>query len=121
MQSAAAPPEPLALAPMHRLWRGLPPVLRRRALARVTAMLAPSSASAPAAPGLVIAGELSRPSGLGEGARLMATAAQCLGLPVWTVDVPPMGAGPVPDPLTAVPPGVPLVLHVNAPLLPLAL
>ncbi len=50
----------------------------------------------------------------------MAWAARYLGLPVWTIDIPPPEArgstlaGPVP-------PGVPLVMHVNAPMLPLAL
>jgi glycosyltransferase involved in cell wall biosynthesis len=77
-----------------------------------------------AAPGLAIAGEFSRASGLGEGARLMAEAVRRLGMPVWTIDLPPPvdGRSEVAALASAIPPfGVPLVLHVNAPLLPLAL
>jgi glycosyltransferase involved in cell wall biosynthesis len=54
----------------------------------------------------------------------MAAAAERLSLPVWTVDLPPPVDARPEVPLTrsaAPPPGVPLVLHVNAPMLPLAL
>jgi glycosyltransferase involved in cell wall biosynthesis len=78
----------------------------------------------PAAPGIAIAGEMSRASGLGEGARLMAATARELQIPVWTIDLPPpidrnneVAVAPSAFP----PPRVPLVLHVNAPTLPLAL
>ncbi len=109
----------------HRLWRWLPVAQRRRLLARATALLAPRPAASPpsAARGVAIAGELSCPSGLGESARLMIRAARAMGVPVWPVDIPPpthwgrMRAGLVGHP----PPGVPLILHVNAPVLPLAL
>ena len=110
----------------HSFWRGLPPVLRRLALARATGLLAPrpSSDTRPAIRGIAIAGELSRASGIGETARLMAVAAARLGVPVWTIDLPP----PVDDrPEIEVdgsatpPPGVPLVMHINGPMLPLAL
>jgi glycosyltransferase involved in cell wall biosynthesis len=54
----------------------------------------------------------------------MAEAARRLDIPVWTIDLPPpvdsrpeIEVGPSETP----PPGVPLVLHVNAPMLPLAL
>ena len=115
----------------HLLWRSLPAGLRRRALAQATGWLAPKpsprTALAPtgiAPTGIAIAGEFTRASGLGESARLMATAARRLGLQVWTIDLPPPVdarsevahiASPAP------PEGVPLVLHVNAPMLPLAL
>jgi glycosyltransferase involved in cell wall biosynthesis len=108
------------------MWRRLPPLLRRRIFARATGWLAPkpSPRISPASRGIVIAGELSQASGMGETARLMAAAARRLELPVWTVDLPPPA---VARPEIAVtvsatpPPGVPLVLHVNAPMLPLAL
>jgi glycosyltransferase involved in cell wall biosynthesis len=111
------------------LWRGLPSALRRRVFARATGFLAPkpssrrlSSVAHP--PGLVIAGEFSRASGLGESARLMAEGARRMGLPVWTIDLPPPIDGR-PEieycPSDSPPLGVPLVLHVNAPMLPLAL
>jgi glycosyltransferase involved in cell wall biosynthesis len=54
----------------------------------------------------------------------MAAAARSLGVPVWTIDLPsPVDARPeVPaEPDTLPPPGVPLILPVNAPTLPLAL
>jgi glycosyltransferase involved in cell wall biosynthesis len=100
--------------------------MRRRIFARATSWLAPrpSPRTSPAASGLVIAGELSRASGMGETARLMAAAARQFGLPVWTIDLPPPVDAKPEVALTASttpPPGVPLVLHVNAPMLPLAL
>ncbi len=61
---------------------------------------------------------------MGETARLMAVTAQRLGLPVWTVNVPPPVDARREVEVVAsgsAPPLVPLVLHINAPLLPLAL
>jgi glycosyltransferase involved in cell wall biosynthesis len=118
--------EPLVHTAPHAVWRRLPVVLRRRILAKATGWLAPkpSPRGGPATAGIVIAGELSRASGMGETARIMAEAARRLGLPVWTIDLPPPAddrrevAVAVSE---APPPGVPLVLHVNAPMLPLAL
>jgi glycosyltransferase involved in cell wall biosynthesis len=119
---------PLRHAVPHRLWRKLPPVWRRRVLARAGSWLAPHPAAmdGPATSGLAIAGEMTRASGLGEGARLMAEAARDLGLPVWTCDIPPLEDAAAECEVAAgadgpPPPGVPLVLHVNAPMLPLAL
>ena len=108
------------------MWRALPAVLRRRAFAQATGWLAPrpSPRGGPATHGIVVAGELTRASGVGETARLMAATATRLGLPVWTIDLPPLAdARPEIAPLASEPPppGVPLVLHVNAPMLPLAL
>lgn len=107
----------------HRLWRSLPAGPRRTALARVTGWLAPRPWPGPVRPGIAVAGELSRPSGLGEGARIMAEAARRARLPVWTIDLaPPVGRSVEVTAAADLPPeGVPLVLHVNAPLLPLAL
>ena len=54
----------------------------------------------------------------------MAEGARRLGLPVWTIDLPPLAdARPEVAAIgsAALPPGVPLVLHINAPMLPLAL
>ena len=110
----------------HALWRGLPTGFRRRLLARATGWVAPRPTPqvGPATPGIAIAGEFSRASGLGEGARLMAEAARRLDIPVWTIDLPPLIDGR-PElhaaPSDIPPPGVPLVLHVNGPMLPLAL
>lgn len=113
--------------PIHALWRRLPAVQRRRAFARASAWLAPRPDRAPATPtpGLIVGGELSRASGLGEGARLMLRGVERLGLPAWPVEVSaPVGGGAGEVAFAdrgPGPAGTPLVLHVNAPLLPLAL
>ncbi len=111
-----------ALHPLHRLWRVLPARERRHLLAGAAAMLAPHPDRAPAAPrhGLAVGGELSRASGLGEVARLMLAGLRQLGVPSWSLDVGTAVRGggrahPVP------PSGAPLLLHVNAPFLPLTL
>jgi glycosyltransferase involved in cell wall biosynthesis len=110
----------------HTLWRGLPSTFRRRLLARATGWVAPkpSRRTGPTAAGIAIAGEFSRASGLGEGARVMAEAARRLDIPVWTIDLPPPVDGRREVEVTVSglpPPHVPLVLHVNGPMLPLAL
>ena len=113
--------------PAHLLWRLLPQVGRRRALAYVTACLAPRPDKLPqlSTHGLAVGGELSRASGLGEGARLMLRGGEKLGLPVWPVDVrAPVGGNVAEVELAASvapPPGTPLVMHVNGPMLPLAM
>ena len=60
--------------------------------------------------GIAVGGELDRPSGLGEGARLMLAGLQALGVPCWPA-----------RPGTTLPPGAALVMHTTAPGLPLAL
>ncbi len=113
----------------HRLWRCLPPAVRRRALARATALIAPRPAERPpwGAHGIAVAGAFSCPSGLGESARLMVRAARAMQLPAWSLDVPSplaigLGAARGAEAEGGDPPeGAPLVLHVNAPTLPLAL
>ncbi|MBS0562189.1 MAG: glycosyltransferase [Proteobacteria bacterium] len=91
-------------------------------LARAAAWRAPAIDPAPPPPAqaVAVAGELSRTSGLGEGARLMLAALGGLGLPTVPLDIGAMlpgGGGPA-APLAPPPPAAPLVLHVNAPLLP---
>jgi len=108
---------------LHRVWRGLPPGLRRAAFTQGAAWLAPrpDQPPPPARVGAAVGGELQRASGLGEGARLMLAGLERLGVPRWS-----FGAGvPVPGEAAEAadmpPPGVPLILHVNAPMLPAAL
>jgi len=103
----------LSLHPLHRLWRALPQDARRRLLTEGAALLAPhpDRPAPPARAGIAVAGELDRASGLGEGARLMLHGLDALGVPAW----PMRRGGPLP------PDGAPLVLHVNAPQVPLAL
>jgi hypothetical protein len=80
-----------------------------------------------ASEGIIVAGELTRASGLGESARLMLRGLASLGVPAWPVDVSrflPAHRDDLPPPHTPVgppPAGSSLVLHVNPPLLPLVL
>jgi len=85
-------------------------------LVRGSALLAPRpDFPAPAVQtGVALAGEFSRASGLGEAARIMRRAIDGIGLPTWAIDLDALAG-------VEIPPGVPLLLHVNAPLLPLAL
>ncbi len=103
----------MPLHPLHSLWRALPAEPRRRWLAHGLASLAPrpDRVPPPTVPGLAVAGELDRASGLGEGARLMLMGLKALGVPGWEV-----------RPGDAVPPaGVPLVVHLAPPAYTLAL
>jgi glycosyltransferase involved in cell wall biosynthesis len=79
-------------------------------------MLAPTAdqPAPPAGAGLALLGEFSRPSGLGMGARLMQAALHQAGIPCVALDVDRPGR-------TLPPPGMPLAIHVNPPMLPLAL
>ena len=110
-----------SLHPLHRLWRLLPTEARRSLLARGTALLAPRPVQpAPAARhGLIVAGELTRASGLGEGARLMLAGLQELGIAGWPMRAGLRLPGEADDialaPADEPPSGAPLVLHVNAP------
>ena len=124
---AHAPP---TLSGLHRLWRLLPAVQRRSLFAAAAGLLAagrplaaPVSGTAPTgADGVIVAGEFSRASGIGETARLMHAALATLRLPAAAIDIGPLlpaHRADLPAPATiAAPPGAPLVLHVNAPLLP---
>lgn len=72
-----------------------------------------------------MAGELTRASGLGEGARLMLLALKRLGVPCWSLDIGhllPAHRDDLPALVPVEPPaGAAIVLHVNAPLLPMVL
>lgn len=114
---------------MHRLWRLLPMRARRDVLARLGAAVAPRPDRDPPTPqgGVVVAGEIHRASGLGEGARLMRHALDGLGVPNWGVQAGLVAAGE--NAALAVdtdaqpdwPAHAPIVVHVNAPQMPLAL
>ncbi|GAN63367.1 glycosyltransferase family 4 protein [Acetobacter indonesiensis] len=112
------------LHPLHRLWRLLPVERRRRALAHVTSVLAPKASwPAPACDGrVVVAGELSRQSGLGEGARLLLRGLQTHGISAEGVEAGLLASRPsgqeaafLADRQAA------LLLHVNSPQVPAAL
>jgi glycosyltransferase involved in cell wall biosynthesis len=120
-------PTQFRLSALHRMWRLLPAPQRRRLVTAAVALLAPRIAPSPppARHGLVLAGEWSRASGLGEGARIVARALQQLDVPHWALDVSASLPGghrdmPVPPPVDP-PAGAPLLVFVNPPLLPLAL
>jgi glycosyltransferase involved in cell wall biosynthesis len=123
VRAMADPSRKRQLGLMHRLWRVLPAQQRHAAAAQATRLLAPRPDRAPAlAQGSVaVAGELSRPSGLGEGARLMLAAVKLLGLAACPLDFGDPALGGPPGKLAIPPEGVALVVHVNAPWLPLAL
>lgn len=101
----------MAAATLHRLWRALPQGPRRQLLAHGSSLLAPRPDQLPplCRGGAAVAGELGRASGLGEGARLTLAGLEALGVPHWAA-----GRAAVP------PPGVPLIVHANAAVLPLA-
>jgi glycosyltransferase involved in cell wall biosynthesis len=74
--------------------------------------------------GVAIAGEFSRASGLGEGARLLQRGLQQAGVANWSIDVGCLLPAHTPDfpVLPEHPPsGAPLLVHVNPPLLPLVM
>lgn len=108
----------------RRLWQAIPREARRRALFRGFALLAPRPApvAPPLAPPVVVAGMLSQPSGLGEGARLQLAALQENGIAARGIDLSSalkQGEGPPPERL-APGPGT-LIVHVGGPMLPWAL
>ena len=117
------------MSPLHRLWRSLPAAPRRALLAYGAARLAPRRGTAPAKTheGVVLAGEVMRASGLGEGARILHAALGELGVASWMiaagVAVPgePLDEPPPADTIATAPASAPLILCINAPQLPAAL
>lgn len=109
------------LHPLHRLWRALPVQARRTLLARSTALLAPRAAQPPPPVGhsVLVAGEVGRASGLGEGARLMLAGLAQLNVPSSALRaglrVPGETDDVAVDDAGAPDPGAVLALHVNAP------
>ncbi len=110
---------------LHRLWSLLPRGARREALFGATALLAPRIAR-PEPPGegpLIVAGYLSAPTGLGEGARRMIAAMREDGLDPIPADLTAAhrqgapGSEPVPPVDLPSGPGT-IIVHVNGPMLP---
>ena len=116
------------LSSLHRAWRALPHDLRRRLLFATTSIVAPlPSKGAVRTEPVFVAGYLTAASGLGECARLMIDAYRSMGVDVYGIDLSEgfrqgtevedfsfvdgrdhIGYGTV-------------ILHVNAPFVPLAL
>ncbi len=109
---------------LHRMWRLVPPTLRRAALGFAVRAAAPRPDRVPPAAslGVQIAGEMGRISGLGEAARLLHSGIAALQADAGTIDL-AIGKRPVLEC------GAPirkearsaLILHVNAPSIPLFL
>ncbi|QQP90252.1 glycosyltransferase family 4 protein [Skermanella sp. TT6] len=113
---------------VRSLWRSMPPGLRRSLLFGTTRLAAPAARlpGPPPAEPVVVVGPISSATGLGEGARLCMRALRAQGLDVRGFDVSQVMLGGDPaepiDPGAAVAPGPgTVILHVNAPLAPLAL
>jgi glycosyltransferase involved in cell wall biosynthesis len=102
----------------HRLWRRLPAGARRAGLRRAAEFLAPVADADPPvqSSGVVVGGEFSQTTGLGEAARILRAACETLGLARGLL---PLGVGGRAD--AALPTGAALLLTVNAPSLPLML
>ncbi|EWY41340.1 glycosyl transferase family 1 [Skermanella stibiiresistens SB22] len=110
------------------LWRTVPSGLRRSLLFKTTRLAAPAARTPgpPAAEPMVVVGPIASATGLGEGARLCMRALRAQGLDVRGFDVSPVMLGG--DPAEPIDLGLPIqpgpgtvILHVNAPLAPLAL
>ena len=121
-------PKDAAKDTARAVWRRIPPGLRRSLLFGTTHIAAPTAhmPGPPPAEPIVIVGPISSATGLGEGARLAMRALRDQGLDVRGVDVSPVMLGGDPaEPIDLGPPvhagpGT-VILHVNAPLAPLAL
>jgi glycosyltransferase involved in cell wall biosynthesis len=121
-------PKDTAKDTARAFWRRIPPGLRRSLLFGTTRIAAPTAhmPGPPPAEPIVIVGPVSSATGLGEGARLAMRALRDQGLDVRGVDVSPVMLGGDPaEPIDLGPPVSPgpgtVILHVNAPLAPLAL
>jgi len=121
-------PKDTAKDTARAVWRRIPPGLRRSLLFGTTRMAAPAARmpGPPPAEPIVIVGPVSSATGLGEGARLAIRALRDQGLDVRGFDVSQVMLGG--DPAEPVDTGLPVqpgpgtvILHVNAPLAPLAL
>jgi len=124
----SASPKNTAKDTARAVWRCIPPGMRRSLLFGATRFAAPAAhmPGPPPAEPIVIVGPISSATGLGEGARLAMRALRDQGLDVRGIDVSPVMLGGDPaEPIDLGPPVAPgpgtVILHVNAPLAPLAL
>lgn len=105
---------------LNRAVHLVPPAIRTPVLVRLEPLLAPHAGAilAPATASVTVAGRLSEPSGLAEGARLMLEALRGAGVAARAADI-----GDVPDPaLVQAQPGPgTLIIHVNGPNIPRAM
>lgn len=121
-------PSALTHAFHRHVWQKLPQKARRDALFWASALLAPRPDPTPPPGGpIIIAGTFRAASGLGESARLCRDALRAAGRDVYAVDLTDAlmqtaDAAAFAGRLDAAPMGAgTLILHVNAPLVPLAL
>jgi glycosyltransferase involved in cell wall biosynthesis len=112
---------------IHRAWRLLPANARVRFIRRAGAWLAPTiePGTPMASAGIAVGGEFSNASGMGESARIIQQALSVIDVPNWSIDTgSPWHLGkirPAASVLEAIPRHAPLMLHVNAPMLPLVM
>lgn len=113
----------------HELWRRLPSEPRRAALYALTAILAPRPRQdAAGGTPVTVAGLMRSTTGIGEGARLCLAALKELNIQASSIDFSerlnladmPGTTAPPPPPWTASGSGS-MIVHINAPYLPLAL
>lgn len=116
----------MQIQPFHKLWRLLPPYQRRFYLSKVGGILAPSISSEPFCDqSVIIIGEFSKASGLGEGARIMYNALKNENVTVQKIDIDPYGFSYTKYKearrILSVYPYASLIFHINAPQLAFAL
>lgn len=116
----------ILIHPLHKLWRLFPPQQRRYFLSHVGAFFAPSIALNPSADNsVIIIGEFSKPSGLGEGARIMIQALIKNKIPVYQLDIDLYSYSLLKYreayKILSAHPHATLILHINAPQIPFVL
>lgn len=113
----------------HELWRRLPSEPRRAALYALTAILAPRPRQdAVGGTPVTVAGLMRSTTGIGEGARMCLAALKDLNIPATSIDFSErLNLADMPGPAASAPPawtasgGGSMIVHINAPYLPLAL
>jgi hypothetical protein len=122
---AATVPLSALTSGLHSVWRALPRELRRRALYAAIDLVAPTATPASRLrPGpVIVGGQLTTASGLGESARLCLDALRRLGWDAGHLDISNLFlrtdlAAPLPGPEAKASEGGTLILHVNGPYLP---
>jgi glycosyltransferase involved in cell wall biosynthesis len=124
LEPATAPLSALTSG-LHAIWRALPREARRRALYSAIDLVAPRATPVSRLrPGpVIVGGQLTTASGLGEGARLCLDALRSLGWDAGHLDVSRLFLredlpAPPPGPAAKAGEGGTLILHVNSPYLP---
>ncbi len=111
---------------LYACYKKIPLRLRRGLFERVVVFFAPrpDRYPPPSPGGVVVVGEFQNANGVGRGARLMSEVLRGKGIPVWEIDASALvpggknrGLGCFSCPEVP-PPGVPMIFHINPPVLP---